>query len=142
MADLGERVRNSLATRIENLDRLIENSEEINYDDTRRYVEENENASTKRKTESDMKKFEKFLTIKNEVRKPEEIPPADLDIYMAQFFMVAKKDKPDKNGDTAYEPSIIEGFQASVYRYLKKAGYEENKLQVQPFQTSEGHKNG
>ena len=43
----------------------------------------------------------------------------ELDNKMAKLFMSAKKDRPDNKGDQNYEPVSIQGFQASIHRYLK-----------------------
>ena len=64
----------------------------------------------------------------NEFREPEELEPQELDKKMAKFFMVAKKDKPNRKGDYNYQPVSINAFQASLKRYLQEKKYKWNIL--------------
>jgi len=50
------------------------------------YVEGLENRSTKERTERDVKLLKLFLTSQNEERELLEIPPQELDKYLAEFI--------------------------------------------------------
>lgn len=78
------------------------------------FLKQNQNKNTKRKTDSDMRLFLSFLMSKNEVRKPEFIPPDILNSLLCEFILgVTKKD------GTEYEPTTLRGFIGSIDRYLK-----------------------
>lgn len=90
------------------------NFRSVNPDD---FLKENENRNTKRKTDSDMRLFLSFLMSKNEVRKPEFIPPDILNTLLSEFILgVTKRD------GTEYEPSTLRGFVGSIDRHLKSCG--------------------
>jgi hypothetical protein len=48
------------------------------------FLKENQNKNTKRKTDSDMRLFLSFCMFKNEVRKPEFLPPDILNILLCE----------------------------------------------------------
>ncbi|XP_053376908.1 uncharacterized protein KIAA1958-like [Mercenaria mercenaria] len=88
--------------------------------DADQFLKENENKNTQKKTESDMKLFFSFLMSKNEMRKPEYIPPYQLNSLLCEFILgVTKKDGRE------YEPTTLRGFISSVDRYLKKTATAE-----------------
>lgn len=61
-----------------------------------------------------MRLFHSFLMSKNEGRKPEFIPPDQLNVLICEFILgVTKKD------GTEYEPTTLRGFIGTIDRYLK-----------------------
>lgn len=90
--------------------------------DVDKFLQDNINKNTKRKTQGDMKVFLGFLISKNETRFPEYIPPDTLNDYLCQFLLsVAKKDGKE------YEPTTLRGFVSSLERYLKE---KESKINI------------
>jgi hypothetical protein len=120
-------VIDSLADRILDLERFIEIDESTTYD----VVEQQKNANTKKMTESHTRLFNSFLISKNENRKIEEIPPKDLDLFLAQFFLGVRKpsssDDIERNDvSRQYEPSTLQAMQGSIHRYLGDKKYAYN----------------
>ena len=71
----------SLARRIGELDELIEAEQS-----TTEFVRSMRNPNTVRKTTVDLNKIEHWLLSKNESRDLCDIPPAELNNYLAHFF--------------------------------------------------------
>ena len=69
------------------------------------FIKNQRSESTRIKTNGDVKRFLEFLLTKSEKRKPAEIPPPTLDIYIGHFIMELKR-----RDNTEYEPSTITGF--------------------------------
>jgi len=82
-------------------------------EDTYTFIEDLKNSNTKRKTISDCKIFTNWLKSENEIRNLEDIPAADLDNYLARFFLAVRNQKQEE-----YEPDSIKLIQASINRYL------------------------
>ena len=82
--------------------------------DINKFLIENENENTKKKTLSDMKLINAFLMSKNESRNVQFIPPDELNNYLCSFLLAVTK----KDG-SEYEPSTLRGFIGSVDRHLK-----------------------
>lgn len=59
-------------------------------EDTYTFIEDLKNSNTKRKTISDCKIFSNWLKSENEIRNLEDIPAADLDNYLARFFLAVR----------------------------------------------------
>eukprot|EP00105_Crassostrea_gigas_P032800 XP_011455947.1 PREDICTED: uncharacterized protein LOC105348291 isoform X1 [Crassostrea gigas] len=97
-----------------------ENVTNTQEDFTFEFVRGLQNTNTRRKTESDLRKFNDYLTKNGEHRNPEEIPVYDMDMHLARFFMNAKK----ASGED-YEPDTLKSIQGSVNRYLA-----EKKLNI------------
>ena len=51
------------------------------------FIEQQENENTKRKTEQHLSLLNKFLTSKNEKRSIEDIPSAELNLYLSEFII-------------------------------------------------------
>ena len=77
--EMGEKTLESLARRIGELDELIEAE-----NSTEEFVRSMRNPSTVRKT--DANKIEQWLLSKNETRDLCDIPPAELNTYLAHFL--------------------------------------------------------
>ena len=84
----------------------------------RKFIEQQENENTKRKTEQNLSLLNHFLCSKNKKRSIEDIPSAELNLYMSEFIIkVRTKQKKD------YEPNSLRGMIASIERRLKKKNY-------------------
>ena len=82
------------------------------------YVDSLENKNTKEKTERDVRLLKTFLSSQNEERELHEIPPQELDKYLAEFIRsVRRKDGAD------YEPTSLRSLIASFERHLKRNNY-------------------
>ena len=77
--EMGEKTLESLARRIVELDELIEAE-----NSTEEFVRSMRNPNTVRKT--DANKIEQWLLSKNETRDLCDIPPAELNNYLAHFL--------------------------------------------------------
>ena len=96
-----------------------------------KYITENENEQTRRKTLSHQRLFESYLSGLNEHRPIHEIHAIELNQYLCQFIVSVRQ----KNGDE-YEPVTLRSMISSFERYLKRhnygislvAGYEFAKL--------------
>ena len=91
---------------------------EVSESDVEKLIEGEENA-LKKKTFYDLKLVKKFLVEeRHEIREIEKIPPTELDSYLSQFVLAARK----KTGKY-YEPSSLRGILASVERHLSRSSY-------------------
>ena len=70
------------------------------------------------KTQQNVALLKEFLTLKNESRLMEEIPPKELNAYMyiSEFIITVRK----KDNNEDYQPSSLRSLMASFERYLKK----------------------
>lgn len=100
-------------------------------DSTFEFVRGLQNTNTRRKTESDLRKFNDYLTKNGEHRNPEEIPVYDLDMHLARFFMNAKK----ASGED-YEPDTLKSIQGSVNHYLAEKKLNINIITDKEFKHS------
>ena len=80
-----------------------------------RFVEEQKNENTKRKTKSDLKKWDEWCLSVGETRPIGEIPPVELDRLLGHFYCKIRK-----SDGTLYEPDSITSFQRSLDRHLTK----------------------
>ena len=101
--------------------------------DVESFITEQKNKSTTRKTKQHLDIFLEFLETKNEDRAPHTIPPADLDEYLASFFVSIKKISEDGQDVQDYEPCTIKGMQSSIARYLKEKKYAASIIQSDVF---------
>ena len=77
---------------------------------TEEFVLSMRNPNTVRKTQSDVKKFSDFLQKElEETRAIEQISASQLDVYLARFFMTARKHDGDE-----YEPDSLKQFRCSI----------------------------
>ena len=68
------------------------------------------------KTQQNVALLKELLTLKNESRLMEEIPPKELNAYISEFIITVRK----KDNNEEYEPSSLRSLMASFERYLKK----------------------
>ncbi|CAB3981149.1 Hypothetical predicted protein [Paramuricea clavata] len=83
------------------------------------FISEQENKATSQKTERDIKLLHLFLQTKNEERKMEDIPTAELNEYVSEFIISVSRTKDGKE----YDPSSLRSLLASFERHLKKKNY-------------------
>ena len=100
-------------------------------EELRDFIIDNRSKNTKKKTDSAVKKFQNFLSETNEEKLIHEIDPKQLNIYLGQFFISAKRD----NGED-YEPESLTGLHRSIERHLRDYSYSESILRSASFQTS------
>ncbi|XP_021363676.1 glutamine-rich protein 1-like [Mizuhopecten yessoensis] len=86
--------------------------------DLRNFVDQNENINTKKKTLCHMKLFEHFLNDVNELRQMHQIPTTELDSHLSKFLICVRQ----KDG-SEYQPSYLRGMLGSFERYLKRHRY-------------------
>ena len=82
------------------------------------FVFDNENINTRKKTLCNIKLFQLFLSEQNEERMVHELPPSELDKYLARFFVSVRQ----KDG-REYQPSYLRGILGSLERHLKRHKY-------------------
>jgi hypothetical protein len=88
--------------------------------ETSTFVQNNRNKNTAQKTEGNTKIMYNWLSeICKETRKMHEIPPTELNMYLARFFLSIRR--PD---GSEYEPDKIRGYLGSFSRHLRDNGYE------------------
>lgn len=93
--------------------------ENINEEDVNEFLDQNfESKNTRSKTKSDIKKVQRFLNFKNEERNIELIPHQELDEYLKQFIVCARK---QDGGE--YEPVSLRSIVGSVDRHLRNVDY-------------------
>ena len=84
----------------------------VNQAEVMNFISNQANKNTLRKTDHDAKLFKAFIITQNEIRRFEELAPAELDILFGNFLVQIKKvDGSD------YEPSTIRGLMYSLDRY-------------------------
>nr|XP_058969405.1 LOW QUALITY PROTEIN: uncharacterized protein KIAA1958-like [Pocillopora verrucosa] len=79
------------------------------------FILEHENKNTAQKTE---RLLERFSKTKDEDRKIEDIPGAELNEFISEFIISVRT----KDGNK-YEPTSLRSLMASFERHLKKKGY-------------------
>lgn len=82
------------------------------------FITEQQNKSTAKKTLADMRTLRQFLNEKEENRDIQNIPPAELNELLSQYFYSVRK-----SDGTEYEPSSLRGMVCSFDRYLKRHDY-------------------
>ena len=82
------------------------------------FILKHENKNTAQKTERDVRLLERFLKTKDEDRKIEDIPAAELNEFISEFIISVRT----KDGNE-YEPTSLRSLMASFERHLKKQGY-------------------
>ena len=90
-----------------------------------------QNPSTVRKTKAYVKKITDFLGEEQETRPVETIPPRELNMYLARFFLSVRK-----NNQSECEPDTIKAYQSSLQRYLNDRNYPESLLTGSSFKHS------
>ena len=74
------------------------------------FILEHENKNTAQKTERDVRLLERFLKTKDEDRKIEDIPAAELNEFISEFIISVRT----KDGNE-YEPTSLRSLMASCY---------------------------
>ena len=134
---MAEQLLESLSNHILTLDGLIEEQNAIRMNETENdtfaFVESMKNKNMKSKTTSDLKNFKEWMRNENlnEDRNLEDIPPRELDMYLARFFLTIRKQDKEE-----YEPDTLKSFQSSFQRYLAEKGYASNILKDDCFKHS------
>ena len=95
------------------------------------FIKEQKSENTVRKTASDMKTFNRYLSSINKNVQVLDLPAADLDRILSKFF----KDVRKVNGEE-YEPDTLSGFQRSIQRFLSDGKSQFNVLIDKEFETS------
>lgn len=85
--------------------------------DVDQFLKENVNKNTVKKTESDLKVFQQFLSQREEYRNIQFIPPEKLNEYICEFLLSVTR----RNGEE-YEPTSLRSFVSSIDRHLKLSG--------------------
>ena len=88
----------------------------LTLDDTEleRFVDEQRNANTKRKTKSDLKKWYRWCESVGETRKIGNILPVELDRLLGHFYCKVRKE----DGEL-FEPGSLTSIQRSLDRHLR-----------------------
>lgn len=97
-------------------------------EDTSIFVESNKNKNTVRKTIGNLKILNSWLESQHETRQLSEIPPAELNRYLARYFLVVRR-----NDGTEYEPDTLRCHLGSFSRHLKEKNYSENIVESDKF---------
>ena len=79
------------------------------------FIEDQENENTRKKTQQIVALLKEFLTLRKESRLFEEIPPKELNAYVAEFIITFRQ----KDSNKDYEPSSLLSLMASFERYLR-----------------------
>ena len=88
-------------------------------------------ANTVKKAMYDMNIFQRFLNECCEKRKITEIPLAELDSLLCNFYLITAAKKKDIN--TEYEPDTMSAFSRSIQRYLNDSSEKINILKDEEF---------
>ena len=97
-----------------------------------KFIEQQKNPNTKRKTLSDMGIWTRWCKSVGELRHMEDIPPLELNRLLGHFFISIKR----QNG-MVYEPGTLTSFQKSFDRYLKEKGRTYSIVKDSIFATSQ-----
>jgi len=91
----------------------------VSDEEVSRFIEENENENTARKSAQDVALLKSFLSEKN-LKEPEELSPLKLDASLKEFVISLRK-----HDESDYEPSSLRCLVASIERIS-----EEEKLRL------------
>jgi hypothetical protein len=98
----------------------------VEFSDIDKFLEENENENTNKKTLSDIRLFKSYLVNTGENTEIENMTAENLNEKFSTFLLsVTKKD------GTEYEPSTLRGFMCSLDRYLRQ---RNSNINVNNFQ--------
>jgi len=106
---------NQLAEDILQLEDRIQECNRTQQMTTDEFIDRLKNNNTSRKTNSDVNKLKLWLAGQNEEGEIHEIPPQELDLYLARFFMTTQR----CDGGN-YEPDTLKSIQGSINRYLSE----------------------
>jgi hypothetical protein len=98
----------------------------VEFSDIDKFLDENENENTNKKTLSDIRLFKSYLVNTGENTEIENMTAENLNEKFSTFLLsVTKKD------GTEYEPSTLRGFMCSLDRYLRQ---RNSNINVNNFQ--------
>ena len=80
------------------------------------FIEDQENENTRKKTQQNVALLKKCLALRKESRLIQEIPPKELNAYIAEIVITVRK----KDSNEDYETSSLLSLMASFERYLRK----------------------
>ena len=87
----------------------------VDIDSVEKFIEEQENENTKKKTEQNICLLKQFLVLKEETRPVENIPPLELNSFISEFIITVRR----KDNEEC-EPNSLRVMIASFERYLRK----------------------
>ena len=90
----------------------------VNTSEIDKFIKDQQNQNTLRKTEHDMNLFQQFCHEQGQYAPLESLPAAQLDNLIGNFLSVVKK-----VDGSQYEPSTIRGFLSSIERHLRNLNY-------------------
>ena len=102
----------------------------LNDEDIENFVDQQKNTNTKRKTDSDLRKWYQWSEERGETREL-DIPPAELDRLLSHFFVTVRK-----NDGSLYEPDTLSSFQRSIDRHLTQQRKPFSIIRDQQFASS------
>ena len=91
----------------------------VSHEPLDKFLEQQQNTNTKRKTTNDIKLFQSYLASQDETRLPVLIPPAELSTYISGFLLSVRR----KYGEE-FEPTTLRSFFSSINRHLTQNGYK------------------
>ena len=103
----------------------------LNDEDIEKFVEQQKNINTKRKTESDLRKWYQWNEEHGETRELKDIPPSELDSLLSHFFVTVRK-----NDGSLYELDTLSWFQRSIDRHLMQQRKPFSIIRDQQFASS------
>ncbi|XP_070549668.1 uncharacterized protein [Ptychodera flava] len=101
--------------------------------DQAEFIEQQQKQNTVRNTNTAVKQFEQWLKAMRptENRPISDIPPVELDEYLASYFLGARqKDKSE------YEPDTLTNYQRGIDRFLQDSGYGHSIIRDKEFEKS------
>ena len=96
--------------------------------DVNRFITDHENPQTASKTAGHLKLLKNYLVTKSENREIHEIPPRELNEYLACFFLAVRTQKGQE-----YEPSSLRDMMSSFIRHLNRMEYGVSLLESVEF---------
>jgi hypothetical protein len=102
---------------------------EVSPDDVVSFNREQKNKNTARKHTCNMKKLDKFLAIRNEKRKIQNIPMPELDELLSMFILSIRKEDGEE-----YETTSLRSFVSTIEKELQSHNY--------PFTIAKGARQG
>ena len=100
-------------------------------EEVQNFIKSQQQANTVKKTTYDMNVLQRFLSNCGERRKVEEIPLAELDSLLSNFYFTVKK-----KDNTEYEPDTLSSMSRSIQRHLDDKKARVNILQDEEFKVS------
>jgi len=100
----------------------------IAIDDTDAFVHAQQNENTSRMMDCHIKLFATWLRHMDEMQRPDEISPKELDLYIAKFILSIRKQGNGQLNDPErqYQPQTLLAMHSSIHRYLCSKNYQCN----------------